>query len=188
MGSDKENIIILDRNILTDLIDLVSNGSLSNKKTQVLLSSLISVLPILDVRLNSGIAFMEFSQHKTNSIAACRENELFLNIFSLYAPQTWLNIATEKIDRIPIIESKKIEDFDFKVEDDHYKMHYLEMLILSQVYFNKKLTVIEKFDYFFNWVTDNILFCKYTTYYAAMALANRGKLFKKHKNNFAKYQ
>ena len=185
LASDKKYIIILDRNILTDLISLVTNGSLSNKKTQVLMGTLISVLPILDARLNSGIALMEFSQHKTNSIAACRENDLFHKIFSNYAPQTWINLATEKIDRIPIIESNKKEYFDFKVEDDHYKMHYLEMLILSQVYFNKKFTIIEKFEYFFNWITSNILICKYTTYYAAMALANRGKLFKKHKNNFA---
>ncbi|GAB2781976.1 hypothetical protein GCM10027275_27210 [Rhabdobacter roseus] len=89
-----------------------------------------------------------------------------------------------KTKTIPKIELEKGKDFEFFLEDDHFKMHYLEMLKLSQLYFSDELEIVKRFELFHKWVFENILICKYTTYFAVMLLGGKSKTFRKKEINY----
>ncbi len=121
---------------------------------------------------------MEYSHHHGGNNESSNDNNYFLKLYKQYKPNHWLDLATGKKDVIPKIKLENIKQFNFNIKSDHYKMHYLEMLKLTQIYFDD-LSIVEKFKLFHQWVYDNILICKYTTFFAALVFGNKSKLFKK---------
>lgn len=171
-------IVILDRNIIVRILRLANNGKLKDAHSLKIVSCLLAWSEFNSIALNSGLALTEHSHHHGSNIESSNENNIFLQIFKQYSPRDWFDLATGKTKTIKRIELKKEKDFEFFVEDDHYKMHYLEMLKLSQLYFNDKLEIVNKFELFHEWVFENILICKYTTYFAVMLLGDKSKTFR----------
>ncbi len=180
----KRFIVILDRNLLIRILRLVKEGELKDKHSLKLVSSLLLWSEFNNISLSSGLALMEYSHFHGNNLESSTENNIFLEIYKQYTPKHWLDLATGRQSSIPKLELKKQEQFNFFVEDDHFKMHYLEMLKLSQLYFDDAIPIIEKFNLFHRWVYENILICKYTTYFAAILFGNNSKTFKKVESNF----
>lgn len=180
----KKFIVILDRNILVRLLRLVNNGELNDLHSLKIVSCLLAWSELNNIALNSGLALTEYSHHHGGNIESSKENNIFLHIYEQYSPRDWFDLATGKTKTIKRIELKQKKDFEFFVEDDHFKMHYLEMLKLSQLYFNDELEIVKKFELFHKWVFENILICKYTTYFAAMLLGNRSKTFRNKEINY----
>lgn len=180
----KRFILILDRNLLVRVIRLVNSGELKDRDSLKIVSSLLLWATFNNIILNSGLALTEYSHFHRGSIESSTENNIFLEIFKQYTPQHWLDLATDKTTTIPKIVLKEEKSYSFFVEDDHFKMHYLEMLKLSQLYFNDKISIEIKFELFFQWIYENILICKYTTFFAAMLLGEKSKTFKKVETNF----
>lgn len=68
-------------------------------------------------------------------MSASKENNIFKEIFNFYTPLDWLDLALDNKQTIPKIElSKKLESYNFNVENDHFKMHYSEMLRLTYLF------------------------------------------------------
>jgi hypothetical protein len=177
-------IVILDRNILVRILRLVNNGELKDDHSLKIVSCLLAWSVFNNIVLNSGLALTEYSHHHGGNIESSKENNIFLHIYKQYSPRDWFDLATGKFKTIKRIELQKERDFEFFVEGDHFKMHYLEMLKLSQLYFNDELEIVKKFELFFKWVFQNILICKYTTYFAIMLLGNKSKTFRNKTINY----
>jgi len=169
--------LILYRNILTKLIKFVTDGELKDPHFRQIISSLMFWVNINNIGIVSSFALMEYSYSKQSRQEANIENKIFLEIFDYYHPNIWMNVAIEKEKNIPKLNSKNNCDEDFFIEADHFKMHYLEMLKLAQLYFTKELSPIKKLDTFAKWVIDNLLICRYTTFYATYLLFGKSKIF-----------
>ena len=174
----KKFVLILDRNILVKILRLVTNGELKDENDLKIISSLLLWAEFNNIALNSALALIEYSNFHQRNTESSEENNLFLEIFKQYTPKHWLDLATGKSTSIPKIELKEQKSFSFYIEDDHFKMHLLEMLKLSQLYFDCNQSIEDKFHDFFKWVIENILICKYTTYFACMLLGNNSKIFR----------
>ena len=175
---EKRFVIILDRNILVKILRLVTNGELKENNDLKIISSLLLWAEFNNIALNSALALIEYSNFRQRNTESSEENNLFLEIFKQYTPKHWLDLATGKSTSIPKIELKEEKSFSFYLEDDHFKMHLLEMLKLAQLYFDNNQSIEDKFQSFFKWVFANILICKYTTYFACMLLGNNSKIFR----------
>lgn len=180
----KRFIVILDRNLLVRVLRLVNNGELKDKHSLKVISCLLLWSEFNNIALNSGLALTEYSHFHGGNNESSIEHNIFLEIYKQYSPQHWLDLATDKTTTIPKISLKKKESYSFFVESGHFKMHYLEMLKLSQLYFNYSITIEKKFELFHQWIYDNILICKYTTYFAAMLFGDKSKTFRKVETNF----
>jgi hypothetical protein len=181
----KKYNLIIDRNILTKLIKFVTDGELKDSHFRQIISSLLFWVNINNIGIVSSFALMEYAYSKQSSQEANSENKIFLEILDSYHPKIWMNVAIGKEMNIPKIESTNKIDADFFIEDDHFKMHYLEMLKLAQLYFTKELSSIKKLEAFAKWVFNNLIICRYTTFYAIYLLFDKSKIFNKsHQTNF----
>lgn len=156
----RKYVLLLDRNILTKLIELCKKGYLKDAHIMKLLGSLMFWALANSITVNSGLALNEYANNKNNNIDAVRENKLFKNLFNFYNPKLWLELVTENRKEIPIIDFKDdLKPFDFNVKNDHYRMHYAEMLHAMSLYFQTNLTIEEKIINFLQWNKDSLLFC-----------------------------
>ncbi|SHJ23945.1 hypothetical protein SAMN04488096_1168 [Mesonia phycicola] len=181
---NKNFILILDRNFIIPIIRLLKTGEIKDKFLLKLIGSLIFWADFNQIKLTAGIALSEYSQQKKNSYNANIENNLFQNIFEKYSPKQWLNFALGKNETIKPAELKEKSEHNFFIESEHYKMHYLEMLKISQLYFNNDISIVNKFKILHNWVYNNILICKYTSYFSVLVFAEKSKIFKKQTVSF----
>ncbi|MCB0653178.1 MAG: hypothetical protein KDC85_18030 [Saprospiraceae bacterium] len=180
----KKFIVILDRNILIRILRLVNNGELKDAHSLQIVSCLLAWSEFNNIALNSGLALTEYSYHHKGNIESSKENNIFLQIYDQYSPRDWFDLAMGKTRTIQKIHLKEEKDYEFFVEDDHFKMHYLEMLKLSQLYFSDDIEVEKKFELFHKWTFENILICKYTTYFAVMLFGGKSKTLRNKKLNF----
>lgn len=174
---NKRFAVFLDRNILVRIKRLLVNGKLKDAHSLKLISCLLLWSEFNNISLNSVLALMEYSYHHGGNEESSEENNIFLQMYKQYSPKQWLELALGKVESIPKIKVNEFNDYNFNIDSDHFKMHYLEMLIITQLYFID-IPNIEKFKKFLEWVYKNILICKYTTYYAAMVLGNMSKMLK----------
>ncbi|TDN97134.1 hypothetical protein [Sunxiuqinia elliptica] len=175
--NDRKFNIILDRNILTKMIEFVTRGELKDSHFRKIVSSLIFWADFNHIGVVSSFALMEYSHFKQNSQDANKENKIFLEIFNNYHPRTWLNVALGNEQKIPKLESVSEQDADFFIESDHFKMHYLEMLKLAQLYFTPTISPVKKLEIFAKWVFNNLIICRYTSFYAIYLLFGKSKTF-----------
>lgn len=181
---EKQIVLILDRNILVRILRLVNNGELKDVYSLQLISSLFVWSELYNIYLTSGLALIEYSYFQKGNNESSEENNIFLEIFKQYTLQDWLDLATGRVKIIPKLKLVKQESYSFFIEDDHFKMHYLEMLKLAQLFFNRKISTIEKFELFHQWVYKNLLICKYTSYFAVLLFGNKSKIFQKVNLNY----
>jgi hypothetical protein len=180
----KKFCLILDRNLVIKILRLVSQGELKDNFDLKLTSSLLLWAEFNNIAITSGIAQMEYSHHHGNDIEASKENNVFLEIFNQYNPKHWLDLALGRRLKISPVKLEGNIDYKFFMENDHYKMHYLEMLKLSQLYYDDSISIEHKFENLHQWIFDNILICKYTTFFAALTFGGKSKMFKNLERNF----
>lgn len=179
----REYILIVDRNILTKLIDLCINGTLKDAYLLKVIGSIMFWTEFNNVVITSGVALNEYAHNLQNNENASKENNIFKEIFNFYSPIDWLDLALGKKQTISKIElSRKLETYVFNVENDHFKMHYSEMLRLTYLHLSSELSDHEKLIEFIKWNNQNLLFCQYTLVYACLLFSRKIKQLKM--NNF----
>lgn len=175
----RQYVLILDRNILTKLIELCNKGCLKDTHILQVIGSLMFWALSNNISVTAGLALNEYANNKNNNIDASRENYLFKKIFDFYDPKLWLELAIKNRKKIPKIEfNNKSENYNFNKKSDHYKMHYAEMLRAMSLYFQKNLSIENKIIMFLQWNKDNLLFCQYTIVYILLLFSNK---IKQHK-------
>ena len=169
---------------LVRILRLVNTGELKDNFSLKIIGSLLLWAAFNNINITAGLALTEYSHfHKGNNEASL-ENNIFISIFKQYAPGHWLDLALGRRQSIPKIQLNNKKEYTFFIEIDHFKMHYLEMLKISQLYYDNRLSIVDKLRNLYQWIYNNILICKYTTYYAAIAFGNKSKIFKNQKKNF----
>lgn len=172
----RKYVLLLDRNILTKLIELCRVGHIGDMYIMKLIGSLMFWAVANNIAVTSGLALNEYANHKNNNIDANKENDLFKNIFDFYNPKLWLELALEKRKDIPAIYSNnQLAKFDFNKKNDHFKMHYAEMLHAMSLYIQNNLSIEEKIIQFLQWNDENLLFCQYTIVYILLFFSNKTK-------------
>ncbi|MFT7034973.1 MAG: hypothetical protein ACJA2S_003493 [Cyclobacteriaceae bacterium] len=176
--------VLLDRNLLSYLITLTRTGQLENDKARISISSIMLWSQVNEIALNSGFALVEYANEKKGNDESTEENNLFLKTFNYYPVKTWLDLSLGRVKTIPILELDELDRYSFYEESDHFKMHFLEMLKIAELYFNDELSREEKIISFYQWVYANILTCRYTITYLPLLLTGKAKTFKKLKGDF----
>lgn len=175
----RKNVLIIDRNVLIPMIRLLTSGYLKDEYSLKVIGSLMLWAQFNNFSVTSGLALSEYAHHKGGSDEANFEKDLFLKAFNHYHPRVWLEIALGRSKTIEPLSIDASERFDYHKEFDHYKMHYLEMLIIAQYNFDSSLTSEQKIANFHRWAYDNLLICKYTISYLALLVGGRINTFKK---------
>jgi hypothetical protein len=175
----RKYVLILDRNILTKLIELCLQGTLNDQYLLKVIGSVMFWAEFNGIGITAGLALNEYAHGLNDNIKASKENNIFLEIFDFYSPQHWLDLALGKKDNIPQITlSKDLNSYHFNIENDHYKMHYSELLQLCILQNNQVLKNNEKLIEYLKWNDKNILFCQYTLVYACLLFSRKIKQIK----------
>lgn len=177
--------ILLDRNLLSHLVTLITTGLLEDDKSRTSISSIMLWSRFNNIALNSGFALIEYANWKKGNEEATKENNLFLKALNHYPVKTWLDIALNRRRTIPTLELKEFDQYSFYKESDHFKMHFLEMLKIAELFLNDELSIEQKIINFYQWVYENILICRYTIIYFPLLLTGKVKTFSKLKGDFS---
>lgn len=171
----KRYTLIIDRNIMTKIVELCSNGTLKDMHILKVVSSLLFWSHFNDVAITGGLALNEYANIKNSNDEASAENNIFLKMFDQYPTKTWLDLFERKIDSVPKIKNLSNNEYVFDVKSSHQQMHLAEMLHIFSLYLNQELTVTEKMIELLKWIDKNILFCTYTVVYAALLFSKQVK-------------
>lgn len=169
-------ILILDRNILVLILDLVQAGTLKDSHKLKLISSLFFWSSLNRISMTSGIALMEHSHFQGDSTEAGIQHNVFQTIHKKYSLQDWFDIAVGNKSSISRIEQLLRTETNYLVDSEHHSLNYLQVLKLCQLYFQKEVNISEKLREFHKWSYENALIGMYSTFYATMFFSSRTKL------------
>jgi hypothetical protein len=171
----RNNILIIDRNIMTKIIELCRAGRLKDAYIRKLIGALLFWAEFNDITMTGGLALNEYATGQCNDSASI-ENNIFLKMFEQYSPQTWLEVFENKIETIKPIELDNAQKYSFAIENEHYLMHLAEVIFLFRLYLDCTKDACQKVKAYLSWVGNNQLFCAYSVTYACMLFSNKTKL------------
>ena len=178
----RESFLILDRNIVSYLMTILTVGKLENKETMQSVASVICFGLMKGMNISSGFALCEYSYHQKNSDMVQKELNLFLSIFEDNPIQTWLDLALGKIDRINVWKSGEFIVRDpqstFDMEPDQFLMHKAELLHLVSLLKNPNLKNHEKVIRFLNWIEDFGVISIYMLNYVLHIFSKKSQVIK----------
>ena len=124
----KEYVLIIDRNIMTKIIELCNTGTLKDRYILKVVSSLLFWSEFNNVSITGGLALNEYANIKNDNKEASIENNVFLTMFDQYSIKIWLDLYEEKTTNIPKINCISHNEYKFDVKSNHQKMHLAEVL------------------------------------------------------------
>lgn len=181
--SHKEYILIIDRNIMTKIVELCNNGTLKDPYILKVISSILFWSDFNNISITSGLALNEYANIKNGNKEASLENNVFLRMFEQYSSKMWLDLFERKINKIPKIGLINTEEYIFDEKSRHQQMHLAEILHIFYLFINQQLSPSEKMIGLLQWIDKNVLFCRYTVVYAALLFSKQVKQPKLHKFN-----
>lgn len=176
LGNEKDILILIDRNLFIGLRDLASYGCLKDEKEMRIIALVMAWALLNNFPIAPGLALKECGTQVKSDLAAKMELAMFQEIFKYYPSMTWLKLADGEIDSIPVCDVPKTPykiDVDYEEEDDHFLIHFAEMLHLVSLLRNKELSAAEKMLNFLEWNYDKLIITESTIIYVAMLLTNQ---------------
>ncbi len=169
----RQSILVLDRNILSRLINIASKGTTSEGSIQDI-AILISWSAINNIGILPYFALNEFAEG-TSELSAQKEYNIFQKIYTDIPLVEWLAIALgfEK-------ENKTLLCGDFGIISDNiefcntsvdYLSNYAAMLHLSTILLSEN-DQISRFKKFFKWFYDTLKVSRYTEVYVCSLLSS----------------
>ncbi len=169
------NTLIIDRNIMTKIVEFCRTGLLKDPIYRKVISALIIWARFNDISISCGLAQIEYANTVNSSHMASSENEIFLNMMEHISPKIWLDVFEDKQQTINPIKCNNENSYNFLIEDQHYKMHLVEIIHLYCLYLDTTISEKEKMIRFIRWIDENLLFCSYTITYACMLFTTNVK-------------
>ncbi|MFK4379792.1 hypothetical protein ABH948_005229 [Bacillus sp. RC218] len=176
----KEYILIIDRNIMTKIVEICNTGTLKDQHILKVISSLLFWAHFNQISITGGLALNEYANNKNNNTEASLENDIFLKMFDQYPIKAWLDLFEGKVTTIPQINIPTRKDYTFNVKNNHQEMHLAEILHIWYLLINQELSNTEKMIALLQWIDKNILFCQYSVVYAALLFSKQIKQPKLH--------
>lgn len=171
-SDDKKPVFVLDRNIFSRLINVVSKGKTDEGSTKDI-AILIVWSALNDVNILPYYALNEFAEGKNSEMVAQREYGIFKKIFTDITLLEWLALALgfEEKNRTLVSADENIEQIEtrFYNYSTDYLSNYAAMLHLSSVLLSEK-DQIAKFKSFFDWFYSNLKVSRYTVVYVCRLL------------------
>lgn len=168
----REPVLVLDRNIFSRLINVVSKGKTDEGSTKDI-AFLIVWSVLNDVKILPYYALNEVAEGKNSEMAAQREYSIFKKIFTDITLLEWLTLASglEEKNRTLVSEEENIEQIETRFYNTSidYLSNYAAILHLSSVLLSEK-EQIAKFKSFFEWFYSNLKVSGYTVVYVCRLL------------------
>ena len=168
----REPVLVLDRNIFSRLINVVSKGKTDEGSTKDI-AFLIVWSVLNDVKILPYYALNEVAEGKNSEMAAQREYSIFKKIFTDITLLEWLTLASglEEKNRTLVSEEENIEQIETRFYNTSidYLSNYAARLHLSSVLLSEK-EQIAKFKSFFEWFYSNLKVSRYTVVYVCRLL------------------
>ncbi len=168
----REPVLVLDRNIFSRLINVVSKGKTDEGSTKDI-AFLIVWSVLNDVKILPYYALNEVAEGKNSEMAAQREYSIFKKIFTDITLLEWLTLASglEEKNRTLVSEEENIEQIETRFYNTSidYLSNYAAILHLSSVLLSEK-EQIAKFKSFFEWFYSNLKVSRYTVVYVCRLL------------------
>ncbi len=182
--SHKEHIVVLDRNIFSRLIQILTEGATREGATKDV-AILISWCIILDLKILPYFAINEYSIGNSSEELGQKEFDVFDKMYSEIEPKTWFALALgleEKNVKL-ITSSDKEIDVRFNDESVDFVANYAAMLHLANVCRSENESD-KRFKAFFKWYYDNMKVSRYVVVYVCAVLAGkRGYSYPKQINS-----
>lgn len=176
LRNEKDILILLDRNLFIGLRDLVGYGCLKDEKEMRIIALVMTWALLNNFPIAPGLALKECGTQVKSDLAAKMELAVFQKAFDYYPSMTWLKLAEGEINRIPVCDVPKAPyeiDINYEEEDEHFLMHFAEMLHLVTLLRNGELSAVEKMLDFIEWNYDNLIISESAIVYVAMLLTNQ---------------
>ena len=168
----REPVLVLDRNIFSRLINVVSKGKTDEGSTKDI-AFLIVWSVLNDIKILPYYALNEVAEGKNSEMAAQREYSIFKKIFTDITLLEWLTLASglEEKNRTLVSEEENIEQIETRFYNTSidYLSNYAAILHLSSVLLSEK-EQIAKFKSFFEWFYSNLKVSRYTVVYVCRLL------------------
>ena len=168
----REPVLVLDRNIFSRLINVVSKGKTDEGSTKDI-AFLIVWSVLNDVKILPYYALNEVAEGKNSEMAAQREYSIFKKIITDITLLEWLTLASglEEKNRTLVSEEENIEQIETRFYNTSidYLSNYAAILHLSSVLLSEK-EQIAKFKSFFEWFYSNLKVSRYTVVYVCRLL------------------
>lgn len=185
---NKKINVLLDRNLLSSLLNLSRDGYLKNETEMRIVALLMTWVLMNRFPVSAGLALKEYATKFDDIIGPKLELQEFNNIFEYYPSMLWLRLAEGQIDQIPIC-SLPITPFATEIKyneaDNHLLMHIAEMLHVVYLCKRNDLSPVDKMVGFLRWNYKNLLICESTLVYVAMLFTNQSGI-KAPKNSGSK--
>ena len=176
LKNSKRIIVMLDRNLLSSMLNLSRDGYLKGENEMQIIALLMTWMIMNDFPASAGLALKEYATKFNDVVEPKLELQEFNNIFDYYPSMMWLRLAEGAIDRIPVCSlfiEPFITEIEYNEEDDHLLMHIAEMLHVVYLYRRHDLSPVEKLLDFLIWNYEYLLISESTIVYIAMLFTNQ---------------
>lgn len=168
----RKPVLVLDRNILSRLIKVVSNGYTDEGSTQDI-AILVAWSALNNVDVLPYFALNELAEGTKNEVSAQREYSMFKSIFTDIPLIEWLAVALgfekEIKTLIKIDIPKDNSNIVFSGASVDFLSNYAAMLHLASV-LRTDTEQISRFRNFFEWFYNNLKVSRYTEVYVIRLL------------------
>ncbi len=178
----KEIIVNLDRNIFTDLVKVVRQGTLAEEDILKKIALLMAWAGINGIAIMPYDAIAENARKFQDNTEANAEMECFDFAFREMECKTWLEVVLRgKCTVAPTITEKYAlnntddSQIDFCNESVDYLYHYAAMLHFVRIARSNE-SWEEQIKEFFQWYFDNAIVCQYVQVYVILYYANQYKV------------
>jgi len=176
INTKKNLVLILDANILSDYLRLIRTGTIPDKERLMIIAALLIWSHFYNINPTSGIAFKEFTTNNNTVNRVSLENNLFLKSINHYKPRIWIEVAKGEVSEIPPLSTDEyLEKYFFGGKNDHYSMHFAEVLFIKYLLHRNDLNTEQKILSFIQWNSENSLLCKYSLAYVFLLFSQKIK-------------
>lgn len=189
-SSSLEHIIVLDRNIFSRLMNIITEGKSKEGSTKDV-AQLILWCAIQNINISPYFALNEYAVGQNSEEKAQYEYHAFDQMFSKIDSSIWLALALgyEQENKMLVKPDKALRTTQFNEKSVDYLANLAALLHFEYVWRTEKDNT-ERFKSFFQWYYDNMKVSRYmTVYICSVLLGTYGyKLPKKiNSNNYEEY-
>ena len=169
-------ILVLDRNIFSRLMDVVTKGKTNQGDTRDI-AVLMSFCAILSFDICPYFAINEYSAGQDQELIAQNEFYIFDSIFKNISYNSWLKIAVgaeDRLDKIITLPQKAFQSISFHEDTTDYLSHYAALIHFAYVWRTQKDS-FEKFKSFFEWYYAHSKYSRFMVIYICSVLASCNK-------------
>ena len=174
--TDKDILIIADKNFVSPICEIVKNGTLKNKDRLQRVALFVTWANFLNARATCGIGLLENDTSGLSTLSGEESRQMFLHGLEKVPSQIWKDLTFGYRDEIPqpfLFDKTSPNNAEYKYGDGlHLLSHEAAIIKIVQLLRTPNVTPIDKFDQFMRWYADHLDIAESIMVYAAMVFGN----------------